>query len=127
MPEGHVVLCKELAGQAETAVLFYVRGAGYPVGAEEDTGFVFPHAVLLVARADTAVLHADLPVPFGIFNSDCSGFHTEVIVQPQDKRFLPISRRLPAYFLFFYAVRDSAGPVLPVPLFLITRKSHIPC
>jgi len=79
MPEGHVVLCEEFAGKAEAAVLFFLLKTGHPAGTEQGIGLVLSHVVLPVARADTAVLHADLPVLIGIFNSNRSVFHGKVI------------------------------------------------
>ena len=79
VPEGHMVLCEELAGQAEAAIFFFIRKTGHPAGTEERIGLVLSQVVLPVARADTTVLHADLPVLLGIFNSNRSVLHSEVI------------------------------------------------
>lgn len=87
VPELHVVRGKELAGKAEAAIFFFLRGTRHPAGAEETVGLELPKAVLPVARADTAVLHADLPVLLGIFNSNRCVFHEEVICAARDKRF----------------------------------------
>ena len=83
-----MVLCKEFAGKAEAAVLFFLRRIRHPAGTKKAFRLVLPQVVLPVARADTAVLHADLPVLLGIFNSNRVVFHNEVFCAARDKRFL---------------------------------------
>jgi len=61
-----VVLREELAGRAEAADLFHVRGRGSPASAEEFGGLEFLKRMPLVVLAYRAVLPADLPVLFGI-------------------------------------------------------------
>ena len=64
-----VVLCVDLAARAVTAEKFHVRDRRLAAGAEKFSWLEFTQAVFPVVLAVPAVLPADRPVLFGVFNN----------------------------------------------------------
>lgn len=73
-----MVLCEELAARAVTPDLFFVRAGGPSAGAEEFVRLEFFKGMSLVVRAYPAVLPADLPVLFGIFDRIFVGIYHNI-------------------------------------------------
>jgi len=59
----------DLAAGTEAVDLFHAGLGGLPKGAEKFRGLTFPELVVLVVRADGAVLPAYCPVLFSVFNN----------------------------------------------------------
>jgi len=78
--DNKAILVKDLAGRAEAAILFYLRGFRNAACAEKAVRLVLSKVILPVGRACAAVLHADLPVLIGIRNGNRAAFHDEWIV-----------------------------------------------
>jgi len=57
----------DLAAGAEAVDLLHVWPGRFPEGAEEFCRLAFPELVVLVVRADRAILPADRPVLIGVF------------------------------------------------------------
>ena len=64
-----MVLCEELAARTETPDLFLIRARGVSACAEELGRLVFFKVMILVVRAYSAVLPADILVLFGILGN----------------------------------------------------------